>query len=542
MDLKKNERSDGAEMNDIIKMFNEDNTKFAKDAVVEARKNKGKINDYLLEHINEFSKNLEKYKDKECPISIIYSIYILAEFKEKRLFPILVKIFGNEQYNLNEIIGYCVTDKLNSILISVFNGDFELINVIVENKKIDDYIRSQFLRCYIYFYDNNMIDNKALEDYLLKVIKLYKYEEDSIYDAILEVIINTHLFNMIEEVKKMFHYEVIDIMIRGDYDDFIDDIFDYDDTLDKFSKIEDVIDEMSWWYCFSKKDDDFDKEKMQKLFGDFIEKDLRKLNTTGNTKIGRNDLCPCGSGKKYKKCCLDKKEITLPYQNFIDKSLSQYPKKKDNENKYDLYDFYKEEYIEIDKLIYKVLKHKQIPIYIKRDYNSENKINLECYKEAFKKIKCVVGKEKFNTIDEYDNKVSIHYSLYQFFEKYSELLIELLNESFCSNKSQYISNLKELSDFFYSNFDLNNNNEIIFLNIKYSLYNLENKLDDGINFFENKLKKCLPSLKYNIYNYLFDLYMCKYDDISKIEKLIEQEKDKNLQRALEELKLEFLNF
>ncbi len=22
-------------------------------------------------------------------------------------------------------------------------------------------------------------------------------------------------------------------------------------------------------------------------------------------KVGRNDLCPCGSGKKYKKCCID---------------------------------------------------------------------------------------------------------------------------------------------------------------------------------------------------------------------------------------------
>jgi hypothetical protein len=22
--------------------------------------------------------------------------------------------------------------------------------------------------------------------------------------------------------------------------------------------------------------------------------------------IGRNDPCPCGSGKKYKKCCIDK--------------------------------------------------------------------------------------------------------------------------------------------------------------------------------------------------------------------------------------------
>jgi hypothetical protein len=26
-------------------------------------------------------------------------------------------------------------------------------------------------------------------------------------------------------------------------------------------------------------------------------------------KVGRNDPCPCGSGKKYKKCCLDKKEL-----------------------------------------------------------------------------------------------------------------------------------------------------------------------------------------------------------------------------------------
>lgn len=27
-------------------------------------------------------------------------------------------------------------------------------------------------------------------------------------------------------------------------------------------------------------------------------------------KIGRNAPCPCGSGKKYKNCCLDKKSAT----------------------------------------------------------------------------------------------------------------------------------------------------------------------------------------------------------------------------------------
>ncbi len=32
-------------------------------------------------------------------------------------------------------------------------------------------------------------------------------------------------------------------------------------------------------------------------------------------KIGRNDPCPCGSGKKYKQCCLAKKKMGLKGMN-----------------------------------------------------------------------------------------------------------------------------------------------------------------------------------------------------------------------------------
>jgi hypothetical protein len=28
-----------------------------------------------------------------------------------------------------------------------------------------------------------------------------------------------------------------------------------------------------------------------------------------NHKVGRNDPCPCGSGKKYKSCCLNKESL-----------------------------------------------------------------------------------------------------------------------------------------------------------------------------------------------------------------------------------------
>ena len=34
-------------------------------------------------------------------------------------------------------------------------------------------------------------------------------------------------------------------------------------------------------------------------------------------KINRNDPCPCGSGKKYKKCCVNKKEpVIIPDAQF----------------------------------------------------------------------------------------------------------------------------------------------------------------------------------------------------------------------------------
>jgi preprotein translocase subunit SecA len=40
--------------------------------------------------------------------------------------------------------------------------------------------------------------------------------------------------------------------------------------------------------------------------GGFDKEEKRKTDNGShktNDKIGRNELCPCGSGKKYKKCC-----------------------------------------------------------------------------------------------------------------------------------------------------------------------------------------------------------------------------------------------
>lgn len=85
--------------------------------------------------------------------------------------------------------------------------------------------------------------------------------------------------------------------------------------------INDVIEEMSWWACFNEGNLDEDElvdqflQNTSKLISEEEVEQFRKpqeqyyndpfYNEPVRTeaKIGRNQPCPCGSGKKYKKCC-----------------------------------------------------------------------------------------------------------------------------------------------------------------------------------------------------------------------------------------------
>jgi hypothetical protein len=53
-------------------------------------------------------------------------------------------------------------------------------------------------------------------------------------------------------------------------------------------------DDLRWSKVVRKRVDDKPKERVIHTGGTFVR---------AEAKVGRNDLCPCGSGKKYKKCC-----------------------------------------------------------------------------------------------------------------------------------------------------------------------------------------------------------------------------------------------
>ena len=53
-----------------------------------------------------------------------------------------------------------------------------------------------------------------------------------------------------------------------------------------------------WLYTLEQWDGILSKEKREE-----ITKEYKESQRAVSLKVGRNDPCPCGSGKKYKKCC-----------------------------------------------------------------------------------------------------------------------------------------------------------------------------------------------------------------------------------------------
>ena len=70
------------------------------------------------------------------------------------------------------------------------------------------------------------------------------------------------------------------------------------------------------------------------------------------TLLGRNELCPCGSGKKYKKCCLNKDVVVDRASRKVRTAQRQYSELYTKIYEYSRQDKFKEEYEKAKEMFY----------------------------------------------------------------------------------------------------------------------------------------------------------------------------------------------
>lgn len=391
------------------------NEKFPRQALEEAIKNKEQTTEILLNELDYMIEHPESTIENNEYNLHFFTVYLLAQFREKEACQRILNLVSLPPEQVDFMFGDLVTVDLNSIIYSTFDGHLEQLETVIENPEIDLYVRGAVLDVYGKLSKDGLVSREEFIEYLRKLLKHQKNGTESDLASIIQgVIIDNKLFEMMDDVQMLYDNGRIDESIVGKYDSFVDFMYDYSYIRDSVSYIDDAIEELYRWPMFEKtKEDKLEEEKRLKE----LEAEFNKITQNDRTdeKIGRNDPCPCGSGKKYKKCCLKKDNV---YKNKHQEPLDVQKRWLrdcpviEGEGKADeirITDKFDDESIEIDRLVYLALHHRTRPIWEEINHTKEERAKGSYLIDAFEYFKTKAEKENIQSFEEYDRDYKIHY-------------------------------------------------------------------------------------------------------------------------------------
>lgn len=236
-----------------------------------------------------------------------YALFLLAQFQDRESFPKILELASLPSDTLDFLIGDAVTEGLNDCLFNTYNGDLQLLKNAIFNAQADDFARSAMLDVMGQLYLDKSLEKQAWQDFLREIV----YGEsigDYIYTAVAEIICKCHFTEMIPELRRLYQDGRVDEYAIGGYDDCVDMLFSYQREDEAFCQSPiGTVEAMKGWWMFEKNSNEADGEYENNRFSDITDRifrEIREFERKTSVKIGRNDPCPCGSGKKYKKCCL----------------------------------------------------------------------------------------------------------------------------------------------------------------------------------------------------------------------------------------------
>jgi hypothetical protein len=238
------------------------------------------------------------------------SLYILGGARDTASWPILSRLLRRS--DLEERLGDIITEGLGGAAAGMYGGDFDSLVSILVDRAIDEFAREQVLCAATFLTFDGVIERSRMEAWL------ERFDEERQADPLhymwfgwMLSIALLGLRRMEAQVRRAWDDGRIlqDVVSWKEFQNDLDAAEQRPDDIERFRAlhigyIEDAYDAMSW---LSWTDDDDDSEPYDgsdsgARWDGRIFSQEPEVNPWRH--VGRNDPCPCGSGKKAKKCCL----------------------------------------------------------------------------------------------------------------------------------------------------------------------------------------------------------------------------------------------
>lgn len=385
------------------------NGKFPKEQINIIKKYKEEAKPYLYQAID---KVIEKKGHDKDDVLYLYAIYLLAEFEDQEAFLRIVSLVSLPEKILDSLLGDVITQDLSDIFYATYNGQMDVLKGLIRNQRTYQYVAVSAMEVLIQLYLDGKYEEKEFKQFLEELIYTTSQLHYFVYTSIGGYICELHFMDMLKDVKHLYYQGKINPQVFGTYDTLIDLMFDYTYPREYCQLPVDTYKRMRFWSMFEQK-----KQEMPDLNAFIKQQKQQALKAKKKVKIGRNEPCPCGSGKKYKNCCLNKPKSELDQIESLEnrqRLLKGYPKPRNKQYPDRIYidDYYDQESIQIDQLVYLALHHREVPIWEKELTLTPDKkqayllLALDKYVEKMKK-------ENIDTMLAYDQKYEIHYSSQQ---------------------------------------------------------------------------------------------------------------------------------
>lgn len=305
----------------ILEAFNQE-FPVPTDAITSAIDRQAEITPILLDLIKDIAAqkdNFLNYENKDNAIAL----FLLAQFREQQAFPYIMQLANLPEDAGEDFWGDLTTEHLTSFIVSTYNGDLQSIKNLIENRDAYVWSRISALNSLLGLFATQQLSRDEIIAYYRTIFASdwLKSDDDFFIDFFAYDVYKFYPQELYTQLVYLFDEGLADDCIFGGKE-AIDDVlklgmdaclkkYVYDDKyhlpitnlFDNVGRLyREVIDEDDEYDV-----DDYDNDEEEE-YDDANDKCRRvgccvKQEPIRVIKIGRNESCPCDSGKKYKKCC-----------------------------------------------------------------------------------------------------------------------------------------------------------------------------------------------------------------------------------------------
>ncbi len=256
--------------------------------------------------------------------ALMVLVHVLGEIGDGRAFAPLMRVVALPPEEIDRLFGDTVTETLGSVLISLVGDQASVLEDALADLGIDDFVRSAVFEAWTAQVLTGKVSREKakvfLADYPVRVgLDSSDFGWSSWVSAVTVLglaetagFARRHLPDMAALTSVL---DVPDVTIEDFERELAETLADPErwKADPNYQPFTDTIEELSNWYSYS--EESRQESAGRRVRGDdgawgFEERgdsifDTPYIAENPYRDVGRNDPCPCGSGKKFKKCCLN---------------------------------------------------------------------------------------------------------------------------------------------------------------------------------------------------------------------------------------------